>query len=124
MKIVKQGEKSVKSTVIAGDVVTKQHVTLNHNTKADYQLTWKFDFEDISRGELLLVASRALVIALRPEFKAASAAELESWDNRTFSVREYLDSERAKVDDIEKARRILGKLTPEQREAILAKLGE
>src|SRR3972149_5396048 len=120
MKIVKQGEKAVKSTAIAGNVVTKQHVTLNHNTKADYQLTWKFDFEGISREELLLVASRALVIALRPEFKAASAAELESWDNRTFSVRGYLDSERAKIDDMEKARRAMRKLTSEQREKLEA----
>lgn len=124
MNIVKQGEKSVKSTEIAGDVVTKQHVTLNHNTKADYQLTWRFNFEDVTREELLLVASRALVIALRPEFKQAATADLESWDNRTFLVREYLDSERAKVDDSEKARRLLSKLSPEQRASILAQLGE
>src|SRR3990172_6123754 len=111
MKIVKQGEKAVKSTAIAGNVVTKQHVTLNHNTKADYQLTWKFDFEGISREELLLVASRALVIALRPEFKAASAAELESWDNRTFSVRGFHESGGVKIDDAEKHRRILAKFS-------------
>ena len=124
MNIVKQGEKSVKSTEIAGDVVTKRHVTLNHSTKADYQLTWLFDFEDVTREELLLVASRALVIALRPEFKQAVAADLGSWDHRTFFVREYLDSERAKVADSAKARRLFSKLSPEQRASILAQLGE
>jgi hypothetical protein len=124
MKIVKQGEKADRSVSIKGDLVTRQHVTLNKPTKSEYALTWAFDFSDVTREELLTVASRAIVIALRPEFKAASASELESWDNRTFSVREYLDSERAKVDDVEKARRILGKLTPEQREAILAQMSE
>ena len=124
MKIVKQGEKADRSVSIKGDLVTRQHVTLNKPTKSEYALTWAFDFSGVTREELLTVASRAIVIALRPEFKVASASEIEAWDNRTFSVREYLDSERAKVDDVEKARRILGKLTPEQREAILAQMSE
>ena len=124
MKIVKQGEKAARTCAISGDVVTRTHVTLNKPTKAEYQLTWAFDFSGVSKEELMTIASRAIVIALRPEFKVEPAANLEVWDNRTFSVREYLDSERSKVDDVEKARRLLGKLTPEQREAILAQLGE
>ena len=124
MKIVKQGEKADRSVSIKGDLVTRQHVTLNKATKSEYSLTWSFDFSGVSKEELMTVASRAIVIALRPEFKVASASELEAWDNRTFSVREYLDSERSKVDDVEKARRILSKLSPEQRETILAQLSE
>ena len=122
MKIVKQGEKAARAVKIEGDTVTRTHVTLNKPTKADYELTWAFDFSDVSRDELMTIASRAIVIALRPEFKEAPASELGAWDNRTFSVREYLDSERSKVDDSEKARRLLAKLTPEQREALLAAL--
>jgi hypothetical protein len=124
MKIVKQGEKADRSVSIAGEVVTRQHVTLNKATKSEYALTWSFDFSGVSQNELMTIASRAIVIALRPEFKVASASELETWDNRIFSVREYLDSERSKVDDVEKARRLLGKLSQEQRDLILASLGE
>ena len=124
MKIVKQGEKADRSVSIKGDLVTRQHVTLNKSTKSEYALTWAFDFEGVTREELLTVASRAIVIALRPEFKVASASEIEAWDNRTFSVREYLDSERAKVDDVEKARRLLSKMTPEQKQRALAQMSE
>lgn len=122
MKIVKQGEKAARSVTVNGDMVERVHVTLNKPTKAEYQLTWSFNFEDVTREELLIIASRALVIAYRPDFKTTKANDLQAWDNRTFNVREYLDSERAKVDDLEKVRRLMAKLTPEQKKAILTQL--
>ena len=120
MKIVKQGEKAERAVLVHGDLVRRVHVTLNKPTQAEYQLDWSFDFSDVSREELMTIASRAILIAMRPEFKGAKASELPAWEVKTFSVRDYLDSERAKVDDVEKARRMIGKLTPEQRAAIRA----
>lgn len=122
MKVIKQGEKAERSVSVSGDIVRRVHVTLNKPTKAEYQLDWSFDFSGVSKEELMPIASRAILIAMRPEFKAATGSELPSWEVRTFSVREYLDSERAKVDDAEKVKRILGKMSKEQRDAILSRL--
>ena len=122
MKIVKQGEKAERSVSVSGDIVRRVHVTLNKPTKAEYQLDWSFDFSGVSKEELMTIASRAILIAMRPEFKAATGSELSGWEVKTFSVRGYLDSERAKVDDAEKVKRILGKMSKEQRDAILSRL--
>lgn len=122
MKIIKQGEKADRSVKVSGDVVTRKHVTLNKATSAEYQLEWSFDFAEVTKEELMTLASRSIVIALRPEFKIALSAELPSWEAKTFSVREYLDSERATIPASDKVKRLLDKMSVEQRQAILSQL--
>lgn len=93
MRIVEKGTAISRYTKIDGEKVHKHHVTMNKSTSTEYELDWTFDFTDVTHDELLLIASRDLVIKSRPVFKLLPASELSGWDEKVFSVREMLDTE-------------------------------
>lgn len=117
MKVVKQGETVSRSTRVEGEVVVKHHVT-QHQTLGDVEVTWKFDFTDVTHEQLLELASRDLVIKARPQFKKLKAEEAEKWDGKVFSVKEMLESQRATVDNLTKATRAVEKMSPEELEQL------
>lgn len=108
--------------VVDGDTLSKTHVT-QHNTLGDVLTTWHFDFANVSRRELIVLAGRSLVISLRGRFKAAKVADAEKWDGRTINVREWLDTKRReKVSRADKAKALMGSATAEEKRAMLEML--
>ena len=101
-------------------MVQVDHVTLNKPTDAQYQCRWIFDYSDVTREELEIIASRGLVIKYRNPFKNAPASELDGLDNQTFLVRNILDKTPQRLDPIQKARKAVSGLTKAQVEELLA----
>lgn len=121
MRKVLKGEEVKKWDRIDGQCVVKHHVT-EHGTLGNVETTWVFDFDGVSREELMVLAARHLVIAVRSRFKKSKPNEAEEWEKAPISVRKHLDT--ARTPDPEKAKerakKALGALTPEQVEALLA----
>ena len=113
-----KGRKSV--THAAENVVQIDHVTLNKPTKSQYQCRWIFDFSDVTRKELEIMASRKLVIDYRVPFKNAPANELDGLDNQTFMVRQILGATPLRLNPVQKAKKALAGMTKEQVEELLA----
>jgi hypothetical protein len=120
MKKVAQGEQVSRTKRVDGEQVIIHHVT-EHKT-GRYETTWKFDYTGVSRQELMLQAARQHVIDQRPLFKKAKESELQEWDNKVFSIREYLDAERRTADPVARVKKGLDKLTEDERKQLLAEL--
>lgn len=117
LKQVKQGEKVPKSIKVDGKIVRRHHVT-EHRKLGRVVLDWAFDFDGVSEQDLMVLASRAVLIGARPTFKETTVEDAEKWKERTFSVAEYLQHNREKVTTEQKARKALEGLTEEQRKAL------
>lgn len=125
MRIALKGEVISRNTIVDVDenTVLKQHVTFNKPTQSGYILDWVFNFSDVSIKELMELASRDLVIKHRPAFKLCPKADLEPWDTKTFSVRDFLDREGGvKLSPVERATRAVAKLSNDERLALIESL--
>ena len=123
MDTITENMKGRKSVIhVEENVVQVDHVTLNKPTDTQYQCRWIFDFSDVTRKELEIIASRGLVIKYRNPFKNAPASELNALglDNQTFEVREILDKTPQRLDPMQKAKRAVSGLTEAQVEELLA----
>lgn len=125
--ILKKDEQAKNSLVISDDVATIQHTSV-HPTVAPKdqglraQLTWHFDYTDVTREELVDIATRHLVIQKRTEFKNLDAPGQE-WDGKSFSVREYLDTERRKPKDRKsEALKAVANLSEEEKAELIQQL--
>lgn len=118
---VLDGEKVAKILRVDGNKVYRKHVT-EHRKLGRVVLEWTFDFEGVTQEELMVLASRSVLIGSRPTFKETSIEEAEKWKVHTIFVREYLESNREKVAPEEKVRRAMDKLTPAARKALLDEL--
>lgn len=101
-------------------------VRVSHTVKPDReatnraQLVWEFDFSDVTRGELLELATRDVLIRKQAEWRKANNRDnADVWDNVTFRVRDILDETKKTADPTTKARNALAKLSPEERERLL-----
>lgn len=128
MHIVKQGEKGRRETIVKDDVATVHHVTQNGygDNAQHYQLTWHFNFKDVTREELEELAAKHLTINVSPgraAFKKEEKPSEDEWDDRTYNVREWLDSERKqRLSRLEKAQRLTSGMTEEEKAELLAAL--
>jgi len=104
MKQVLKGTTVTRDETIDGRVVTKDVSTLNAASDANYLDTWTFDYTNVSEDELLVLATRSLVIEAQGKFRRAKSDKLSKFDRLSVNVREYLDNKRKKS-------------TPEQRKA-------
>ena len=113
-----KGRKSVQH--IGQDIVEINHVTLNKATKSYYQCRWTFDFTDVTRNELEIMAARKLVIDYRIPFKTVSEQAIEGLQNQTFMVDEILNAKPQRLSPVQKAKKALAGMTKEQVEELLA----
>jgi hypothetical protein len=132
LKAILKGENGHKETKVDGDKATISHVTLNKATESHYQMEWGFDFTDVTREELIRMATAHLAINITPgraAFKKLTAAEIkeqgDSWAFRTYSVREYLDKQPERVPVKDKVARLVesGKITAADLREMLATIG-
>ena len=113
-----KGRKSVGH--ISENVVQIDHVTLNKATGIHWQCRWIFDFTNVSREELEIMAARKLVIDYRVPFKGASPKALDGLENQTFDVRRILSSTPQRLNPVQKAKKALAGMTKEQVVELLA----
>ena len=105
------------------EILSDTKVKLSHTVQAskdDLRIqieSWIFDFEKVTRNELLQLASRTVKIIKQRDWRIASDRRNEKvWDNCTFSVRDVIDNlgKRVAVDAVTAAERAIDKLTSEQ----------
>ena len=109
-----------RTTTVDGEIVTRKHVT-EHKTGKCY-LTWRFDFTDVTHDQLLELASRAVLIGERPRFKSCVADHIPEWDDKTFDVSTFVSRERVKKSPLATVMDNVGKLTDDERLALIAQL--
>lgn len=126
MKILGLDEKAERS-ISVDEAASK--VTVTHAVKPEgkasvnkVQLTWTFDFSNVSRAELLECAVRRLVVDQQNNLRNDRKA-IEASDGKAYSVRLMLDAERATIkrDPVKTATNLLAGMSEEERKAILAK---
>ena len=117
LKFVEKGEKVSRESVVRDARYVDVHHVSKHSSGSSLECRWVLDFEGITHDELLLQASKRIVIALRDlDFKKCARGELASWAQRKFSVRDYLARERtrASADPMQQAQRAFSKMSEAQ----------
>ena len=107
MRQVARGTKVTREESVNGNVVTKDVVTLNKATDATYADTWELDFSDVERKDLLILATRSLVIELQSAFRGCKAAKVDDWDELSLNVAEHLANKRKKLTPEERQKRAI-----------------
>ncbi len=68
-----------------------------------YNLTWQFDFEGVTAGEIAKLATRSLRIDGQATWRSAKdKMDADVWQGKKWSVRAMLDQTRQKADPIKK----------------------
>ncbi len=125
MRELTRGEKADLS--MSTDVETKV-VTVVHTVRPDeehqsrYELTWSFNFADVTEQEMLELAVRPLRINKQRDWRAADdRMNAKIWDNQAFMVRAMLDTGRKAADPIAGLKKKVegGKVSNEQIEAMI-----
>ena len=124
LKAIPKGEQATLRTTVQGEKVTTVHtVKPNGESQDRFNLTWTFDFSKVTKEELQKLAERTLRIKMQSNWrKAKDRMDAEIWDNRTFSVREILDTGRKSADPVEKVTNLVEKMSPEEKRALLEQL--
>ncbi len=110
------------STSVSENVATVTFSVKPNGEKdsARYNLTQTFDFDDVKTDEILTLATRSLRIDVQATWrKDSDRMNAEKWQNRKWSVREMLDQTRQKADPKTKVLNAIGKMTKDEKDAIL-----
>lgn len=116
----KSGE---KATIVSGNVVTMDHVTLHKASDTHWQLRTTFDFENVSRETILKLASETLLIRWRTAFKNAETVD-ETADNQVVNVEKMLKGSKPRMSKKDKLTRTLADMSQAERLEMLAHLAE
>ena len=121
MDTINENEKGHKSVAhVDENVVQIDHVTLNKPTNSRYQCRWVFDFTDVTRKQLEIMAARKLVIDYRVPFKTVSEQAIEGLQNQTFMVHEILLETPQRLSPVQKAKKAITGLTKTEVKELLA----
>ncbi len=124
MQPIPAGEQATLKTTIEGEIATVIFtVKPNHDPGAPrFNLTQVFNFEDISREELIGLAVRPLRIDVQSVWRSAKdRMDADVWQDRTWNVRAMLDQTRQKADPTTTAERAIKKLTKAERDELFKK---
>ena len=125
MKKVAKGTRVDRDETVEGRVLTKSVVTQHGGRDGPYYLdTWTFDFSKVTTNELLVLATRSLVIEVQGRFRRAKAEDLKGFDGYKCSVREYLDKKRRGKSAEERKKEAMDIAKKLSREELLALLEE
>ncbi len=115
-------EQATLRTEIADDIATVTFTVKPDGEKGTprYNLRQSFDFRDVSRDELIGLATRPLRIDIQAVWrKASDRMDHKLWQGRLWGVRAMLDQTRQKADPVTKAHANDAKMTPAERKAHL-----
>jgi hypothetical protein len=125
MRTIARGENANMSHHVDAEksLVTVTHtVKENRETDVRTELTWKFDFSNCSQAQILELAERAVRIRKQAEWRKSDDRDNEEkWDNVVFDVAEEITETRRVSSPMERANKLLDKLTQEQIEELLSK---
>ena len=125
MRELKRGEKADLSMVtdVEGKTVKVVHtVKPDEEHQSRYELTWTFNFENVTDQEMLELATRPLRINKQRDWRAATdRMTAKIWDNQIFMVRAMLDAGRKAADPIAGLKKKVeeGKVSNDQIEAMI-----
>lgn len=108
-----------KSTVVQGDNVVCEHVTLHKATDTYWQLHTTFDFTGVSRETILKLAAETLVIRWRTAFKNADKIDEESADNQVVSVVKMLKGSKPRMSKADRAAKTLADMSDAEKIAFI-----
>lgn len=108
--ILKQGEAESRNTGVTDDITSVHHVT-KHKT-GDIVCDWKFDFADVSREQLIRLATRSLVIDARNAFKKLKV--VGEAHTHTYEVAEMIKTQKRGKSNSEKVQALLANMSPEE----------
>ena len=123
---VKAGEKvsRTKSIDLEGNRVTLFNVSKNDVTGKNYKVKWTFDFSNVSKEDLLELASRAAVIAYRKHFRGVEKGEIPRYKELVVDVqKEVVERERKPANPVEKVKKLMEGLGEEEKRKVLEELG-
>ena len=105
------------------DVITKV-VSTKHATFGKREQTIKLDYTDVSREELIELATRSLVID--QQAKARNVKDQKEWrnfDSQEVNVRRLIDNRKKRKTTEEKVAELLKDMSEEKRAEVLAAAG-
>lgn len=93
----------------------------NKDSPERYNLTWTFDYSNVSTAELLEQAVRQQKIDGSRDWRGAKdRMDSDVWQDKVWDVRTMLDSGRQKADPATKASNAVAKLSKAERDALFA----
>lgn len=126
IKQVADTETVEKKTTIEGNKVTVLRTVRPDGEKGTLRrvVNWTFNFENVTKAELLELATATTVINAARVWRGAKDRDADVWGRRNWSVREMIDSAgvRTPVDPMTAATRAIDKMSATERAELLKKL--
>ena len=122
LKALAKDVQATLNTSVSGDVATCTFTVKENGDKGTprYNLTWNFDYAEVSRKELILLAVRSHRIDGQADWrKAKNRLDSEFWQNRYWSARAMIDESPAKADPTTKVLKAAEKMTAAERTALM-----
>lgn len=112
----------VTTVNVANQTVTRKHLTETQNS-GEVECEWIFDFSEAKPEDILELASRSVLISRRGTFKKLKTDEIKRDQKMTINVGAYMaESSRKPVDKMAVAKKAIGSMTDEEKQALLAML--
>ncbi len=111
---IASGEQATLKTSVEYDLATVIFSVKENGEKGTprYNLTWHFDFADVSRAELEVLAVRSLRIDGQATWRSAKdKMNSDVWQDRKWSVRAMLDQTRQKADPMTKVLKVVSSMS-------------
>lgn len=121
MEIVKNSSDGAKARTVIGEKVVCKHTTLNKPSGKHYNLTTTFDFSEVTRARLLVLAAETVLIRWRHAFKDADTITDDA-DNQEVSSEDIMRGRAPRFSKAEQFEKYFQELDAEQRKVMLARL--
>ena len=101
-------------TEISGNVVNVKISTRRERDSKKIDMNWSMDFENVSKEQLITLATRSAVIDFQRQFRDTPATEDKNWISRKLDVADlFVARERRALTEGEQLARLVKKMTPE-----------
>ena len=109
-----------KTTSINGEVVTAvRSVKIDENSQVSSEFKRTFDFTEVTRAQLLKIATRALVIDEQDTYRRATPDKRKAMLVKQVKVLNMLTKKRQKKSDLDKVTALMATMTQVDRDIVL-----
>lgn len=127
MRKLSSTDQATRSIKADGEKVVCIHtVKPDRESPTRYELTWTFDFSNVSQEELLQLAGRTVLITQQAAWRALPTdkerLDADKVDNVTYSVRDMLDAGRRQADPKAKVVNAAAKMSDAERAELIKQL--
>lgn len=132
LRIAKNDEKvNASTTIVNGNGQVVYSVSPNGKDGETYMGSTVFDFAGVSADQIKMLAIDGLTIRLQSRLRSTYRAQKNGGEKGMLAVGKAdvvkvleMISTRARVDNVEKGKKLIASMTPEQRKALLAELNK